>query len=327
MIKRKPLINSITLLVAVLVFSIATKSSFAQSAQQESTSSWYVPLIGITAVPNSLTLPKGGGEVTYQYAVKNFLKELPLSTIQVTDDTCRSVQFLEGDDNGNEELDANETWRYSCTVSIVETTQSIATVTGTINDVIATHKAYSTVAVGVDSAPPLVSIVNITKIAYPLSLTPEGGVIHFTYKVNNPGIVPLRNVTVVDDKCRTMSSKLGDTNGNNLLDTNEVWVYTCTMFLKETTTNTATVTAFSNGFKATGETTLTVKVAQAAVAGDVETILDIPTQTVPGFPETGADSDFKIIVWAILSGVLAGLITFLFLSRISRMREIDTILE
>lgn len=319
MIKIKPLKKISIVLAVVLVFSYAAKSGFAQTSEG-SQNALYVPLIGITSVPDPLALPGGSGNVTYHYAVKNFLEELSLTNIQVIDDTCAPVAFIEGDDNGNAELDSSERWRYSCTATISETTGSIATVTGTVNDVTTTHKAYTTVVVGLDTPPPLVSIVNITKIAYPLALPVEGGNIDFTYKVNNPGVVPLSTVTVTDDKCSTMSQKLGDTNGNNLLDTNEVWMYTCSMFLKETTTNTATVVAFSNGFKAIGETTITVKVEPVALpnVGDAEIVPDFPTQAISSVPETGINPNFKIIVWAILSGVLAGLIAFFFLNRMSR---------
>lgn len=314
MVKIKPLKKIITVLVAIVVFSYAAQIAFTQTSQ-ESQSSLYVPLIGITSVPDPLALPDGSGKVTYHYAVKNFLEATSMTNVQVVDNKCGLVEFVEGDDNGNSELDSNETWRYSCTVNISETTQSIATVTGTVNNLTTTHKAYTTVVVGLDTPPPLISIVNITKIAYPLALPPEGGNINFTYKVNNPGVVPLSDVTVTDNKCSNMSSKLGDTNGNNLLDTSEVWIYTCAMFLKETTTNTATVTAFSNGFKAIGETTITVKVEPVSLP---------ETGVVTSFSETGVSSNFKIIVWAVLSGILAGLITLFFLSRINRKKAVQS---
>jgi LPXTG-site transpeptidase (sortase) family protein len=157
-----------------------------------------------------------------------------------------------------------------------------------------------------------VSVVNITKVAYPLSLPVGGGPITFTYKVNNPGAVPLDNVTVVDDKCSAMSGKLGDTNGNNLLDTNEVWVYTCTTNLTQTTTNTVTVTAYANGFAATDNYTLTVKVAIPLASR---------TSSVPGLPDTGGNPDLKIIVWGMLSGVLAALIAMFLVMRYGISRK------
>lgn len=280
--------------IALAILTYGGNTVFAQ----ESPSAIYVPLIGITSVPDPLALPKGPGEVTYNYAVKNFLSEYALTNVQVTDNVCSPVKFVEGDDNNDGKLDYSETWRYSCTTTLSTTTQSVATVTGVANGLTATHTAYATVVVGSDTPAPLVSVVNITKVAYPLSLPAGGGPITFTYKVNNPGVAPLSDVTVSDDKCADMSGKLGDTNGNDLLDINEVWIYTCTTNLTQTTTNTVTVTAYANGLKATDNYSLTVKVATPGLAG----------QAVPGLPDTGGNPDLKALVWEILSGVLAVLI-------------------
>lgn len=262
-------------------------------------SSLYVPLIGITSVPKPLALPDGPGYVTYNYAVKNFLQELPLTDIKVVDDNCGSIKFVTGDDNNDGKLDYSETWRYTCNTYLSQTIQSTTTATGTASSIVATHKAYATVVVGSNNPAPLVSIVNITKVAYPLSLPAEGGSITYTYRVNNPGAIPLSNVTITDDKCPAMSGKLGDTNGNNLLDTNEVWIYGCTTNLKATTTNTATVTAFANGLKAIDSYSLTVKV------------------DIPNFPDAGVgvNSNLKTNVWAALSAILVILILIYFFKR------------
>jgi LPXTG-site transpeptidase (sortase) family protein len=295
-------------LIGAFLFGPGVTSVFAQA----SPSTLYVPLIGITSVPDPLALPEGGGRVTYHYAVKNFLTEAALSDIHVVDDSCSPVTFAEGDDNNDGKLDYNETWRYVCATKLSTTTQSVATATGAANGLTATHTAYATVVVGSSDPAPLVSVVNITKVAYPLSLPVGGGPITFTYKVNNPGAVPLDNVTVVDDKCSAMSGKLGDTNGNNLLDTNEVWVYTCTTNLTQTTTNTVTVTAYANGFAATDNYTLTVKVAIPLASR---------TSSVPGLPDTGGNPDLKIIVWGMLSGVLAALIAMFLVMRYGISRK------
>lgn len=291
----------IFIFIVTVIFSLSLFGKITLA--ETSPSVLYVPLIGITSVPDPLALPNGAGIVTYNYAVKNFLADLPLTNVQVVDNKCSPVKFSNGDDNGDNKLDYNETWRYSCTTKVSKTTQSTATATGTANSITATHDAYATVVVGSKELPPLVSIVNITKVAYPLSLPAEGGNITFTYRVNNPGVVPLSNVSVVDNKCKNMSGKLGDTNANNLLDVNEVWVYTCTMSLKQTTTNTVTVTALANGLRATDSYTLTVKVKTPSI-----------------FPDVGANPglnlDLKTILWLVLSGFLVILIVmFLFLSR------------
>lgn len=287
-------LNKTSLLFLGLIFAASVNDVFAQ----DDNSVLYVPLIGLTSVPEPLALPKGAGTVTYHYAVKNFLGEVALTDIQVSDDKCNPVTFFTGDDNGDGKLDYSETWRYVCTTRLAETTHSIATATGKANSITATHKAYATVVVGSNNPPPLVSIVNITKVAYPLSLPAQGGDITFTYRVNNPGIAPLHNVTVTDDKCSAISSKLGDTNGNNLLDINEVWIYTCSAHLKQTTTNTVQVTAFANGLQARGEATLTVKVAEPA-----------------SFSDFGMPSRITIILWEILSGILTVLIVIFLVTR------------
>lgn len=292
----------------LIIFSIVTLGLALGAGRmpvfaQASPSVLYVPLIGITSVPQPLALPNGPGKVIYNYAVKNFIKEIPLTNIQVVDDNCMPVTFTGGDDNSDNKLDYGETWRYQCSTNVSQTTQSTATATGTANNITTTHTAFSTVVVGAAKPPPLVSIVNITKVAYPLSLPPSGGSITYTYKVGNPGIIPLEKVTVTDDKCSAMSGRLGDTNGNGLLDPSEVWIFTCTTKLTQTTVNTATVTAFGNGLRATGTATITVKVEN------------------PNFPDVGTkpvvtiNPNFKIIVWGILLAALIILATFSILLR------------
>lgn len=162
-----------------------------------------------------------------------------------------------------------------------------------------------------------VSIVNITKVAYPLSLPAEGGQVIFTYKVTNPGVVPLSDVVVSDDKCSAISGKLGDVNGNELLDINETWVYACAAILRQTTTNTATVTAFANGLRAVADVTVTVFVG-ASADNPVPAFLDQPA---PKFPETGTDTDFKITTWGIMSGILAALIVFFILTEKKKLNK------
>ena len=255
----------------------------------------YVPLIGITSVPLPLSLPKEQGEVIYNYAVKNFLSEIALTNIRIIDNKCSAIKFDSGDDNNDLKLDYSETWRYSCKTTLSKTTQNTATVTGSVNNITAKHKAYSTVIVGSDDTPPLVSIINITKISYPLSLPKEGGEITFTYKVNNPGIVPLSNVTVTDDKCKGLTNKLGDTNGNNLLDVNEVWIYSCMTTLTKTTK----VTASANGLIALGEVTLTVIVD--GQENNLAPLLDVSISSL-----IVANSNLKYIIWSILSSLLIG---------------------
>lgn len=308
----------IVVLIVFLVFGSSTKSVLAQTSPVPTSSSvLYIPLIGISSVPYPLSLPNGSGMVTYNYAVKNFLSGTALNNVKVSDNNCSPVKYVTGDDNGNGMLEPTETWRYSCTTNVSKTTHSIATATGTIGNITASHKAYTTVVVGSNTPPPLVSIVNITKVAYPLSLPPQGGEITFTYRVNNPGVVPLRDVTVTDNKCSSMSGKLGDVNGNNLLDPDEVWIYTCSTILTHTTTNTATVTAYANGFEAIDNVTITVD-----VASPIAHVYPNPKfPDVGGNPGTGVNPFIKIVVWTVLTIILTLLIFIFLLTRKGKFKK------
>ncbi len=303
-------IAEVGVLIFALVIGLGGTTAYATTLPPGKSAA-FVPLIGISASPEPSSLPKGPGKVTFKYAVKNFLREVALTDVLVTDDKCGPIKFIEGDDNNDTKLDYSETWRYSCTTKLSETTQSIATAIGSANNLPAAHKAYSTVVVGSENSPPLVSIINITKVAYPLTLPIEGGDITFTYRVNNPGIVPLGDVSVTDDKCKSMSRKLGDTNGNDFLDITEVWTFTCTTHLTKTTTNTVSVGASANGLKAVGYSTLTVTVD--TIASDH--VPRFPAQPIPSFPETGVNPMVKISTWGVMFAILAALIAYIVVSR------------
>jgi hypothetical protein len=301
---RAPFILIFILYVLLMITPTATKV-----VAQENNSSSYVPLISITSVPEPLVLPQGREPVTYHYVVKNLLSESALSDVYITDTACSSITFETGDDDGDERLDYGETWQYACTTELINTTTSTATVTGTAFGTTATHNANATVVVGSDNPAPLVSIVNLTKIEYPLSLPLEGGEIIFTYRVSNPGVVPLQSVVVTDDNCGALSGKIGDTNGNNLLDTTEVWLYTCATTLYQTTINTVDVTAFANGMQASGNDTTTIKVDNS------------DNMVLTKFPDLGSTSNTKMEVWAYLVTVLVVLLLILVVSKKIMVRK------
>jgi len=75
------------------------------------------PEIGILKTPNPGTLPVGGGEVAYSYAISN-KGNVPLSNITLSDDKCASIVFGSGDTNLDLKLDLDEIWMYSCTVNL-----------------------------------------------------------------------------------------------------------------------------------------------------------------------------------------------------------------
>ena len=78
-----------------------------------------------------------------------------------------------------------------------------------------------------------------TSAKYVLEFTTDGGA------------TPLKNVTLVDDKCQSVSGPT-KTGGDQdaLLEQGETWTYSCTSTLQTTTTNIATASGKDTGFAA-----------------------------------------------------------------------------
>ena len=111
-----------------------------------------IPLVriaDITKVVNP-SLPSGGGPVTFVYKVTN-AGSVPLNDVIVTADTCTAMSSELGDVNDNHLLDANETWIYSCTTILRQTTVNDAVVTAYANGLKATDSIATTVTVAATS--------------------------------------------------------------------------------------------------------------------------------------------------------------------------------
>jgi uncharacterized repeat protein (TIGR01451 family) len=186
-----------------------------------------------------------GSTVTFTYVVTN-TGNVPLANVVVTDNQLGPITSFSGDTNGNGLLDLNETWSYTQSATAEPGQQT--------NTGIATGQDSSTGATVTDNNPAnyfgdapgikIVKLVNGQDADTPTGPhVPAGSTLTFTYVVTNTGNVPLANVVVTDDKLGTITSFTGDTNGNGLLDTNEVWIYTQTATAQPgQQTNTGTVT-------------------------------------------------------------------------------------
>jgi len=124
------------------------------------------PLIHVTKVPRPLTLPAGGGMVTYIERITN-PGTVPLSNVRLTDDKC-------GDRNRNSMLDPNERWTYICRARLTETTTNTAIASGEANGITVRDFAIVTVVVATPvptrpASPVIVPVPTLPKTGFPPS--------------------------------------------------------------------------------------------------------------------------------------------------------------
>ncbi|MEZ4638656.1 MAG: hypothetical protein R2856_27465 [Caldilineaceae bacterium] len=215
------------------------------------------PAIALDKTVNPSTV-RAGGNVTYTLAVSN-PGDVPLTGINLVDNTCAPLVFV-GGDNANSVLDPAETWTYRCTAAPTVDVTNTATVTGvdplgntrTAQDNAAVDVINPAVALRKDASAPVV--LNGTTVTYTLTVT-------------NAGDVPLSTVTITDNLCSPVGWESGDTNGNFLLDLTESWIYRCSMALTVDSTNTARVVAADPlGGQVSAEDSATVDVINPALA-------------------------------------------------------------
>ncbi len=250
------------------------------------------PFIDVVKVPSPLNLPNGPGMVNYTYTLRN-IGTVPVTDITMVGDSCSPITLASGDTNSNGKLEVTETWKYTCSKTVSETTTNTVTATGWANGISAIDIASATVVVG-PQVPPL---IHVKKVPTPHSLPAGGGTVTYSEEVTNPGTVTLNNVVLKDDKCAPMRLVSGDTNSNGKLEVTETWRYTCRTNLANTTTNTAKVTGEANGYKVTDVAIATVPVATA----------------IPKLPNTGSPAQMGL-VWPLVAGglLIVSLLLYIF---------------
>ncbi len=108
--------------------------------------------------------------------------------------------------------------------------------------------------------PPVPPLIDVVKVPSPLALPDGPGSVKYTYTLRNVGVVSVADITMVGDSCEPIQFDSGDTNGDNMLQTSETWVYDCTTTLSETHTNTVVATGWANGLSAVDVASATVVV-------------------------------------------------------------------
>jgi uncharacterized repeat protein (TIGR01451 family) len=197
------------------------------------------PGIQISKVADK-TLILSGEFVTYTYQVTNTGDD-PLSNVSVKDDVCGPAILASGDTNANLKLETSETWTYTCKQALTDANVNVkpSTVLNT-----ATSTGVDSLERTVPSGKATASVVIIhpsiaLRKSASASTVHRGDLVTYTFVVSNAGDSPVSNVSVVDDKCKPLSSPSGDVNGNTKLEVGELWTYTCTQALTATTTNVA----------------------------------------------------------------------------------------
>ncbi|MEO8637575.1 MAG: ice-binding family protein [Candidatus Taylorbacteria bacterium] len=152
--------------------------------------------------------------------------------------------------------------------------------------------------------------INVEKFPTPSALPAGPGLVTYTYTVTNPGPLSLSTVTVVDDKCVSVSFVSGDADEDSLLDNDETWIYRCATTLNQTTTNIVTATGEANGRTVSDTAEVTVPVGALVV--------DLPTSGTPTLPNTGIAPD-DTVPWNIIISV--GLVAILLLLNTTRKKK------
>jgi len=112
---------------------------------------------------------------------------------------------------------------------------------------------------------PVPPLIDVVKVPSPLALPNGPGAVTYTYTLKNIGTVPVTNITMVGDTCSPIVLASGDTNGDAILQVNEIWVYRCSTTLAETHTNTVTATGWANGISTTDIASATVVVGEPII--------------------------------------------------------------
>lgn len=109
-------------------------------------------------------------------------------------------------------------------------------------------------------------VIAIDKTANKSQINNGPELVTYNYSISNPGLSNLENVVVTDDKISILNFVSGDLNSNLILEPTEVWMYSASTMISNTTTNIGTVTATSNNKVVVSTDQFTVTVLNGAPA-------------------------------------------------------------
>ncbi len=161
------------------------------------------------------------GTLAYAITVAN-TGNVDLTNVVVSDLFAGGATLVSGDTNGNDVLETSELWVYSADYDVTQAdinagsdlvnTASVVTDQTTLMAASATTTITQSPALSIDKT------VDQLSIAGPGTLT-------YTITVDNTGNVDLTDVAVSDVFAGGATLVSGDGNGNDILETSEIWVY------------------------------------------------------------------------------------------------------
>lgn len=136
-------------------------------------------------------------------------------------------------------------------------------------------------------------VIAIDKTANKTQINNGPELVTYNYSISNPGTSNLENVVVTDDKINILNFVSGDLNSNLILEPTEVWMYSASTMISNTTTNIGTVTATSNNNVVVSTDQFTVTVlngAPATTEATTETTTEFQGFEVPELVDSTIES-------------------------------------
>lgn len=207
-----------------------------------------------------------GDTITYTYTVTN-PGNVSLSNVSVTDDMTGYVPYQSGDTDNDGRLDTDETWIFTATYNV-----TADDVSPLVNNAAAagTYAGSQIIAWDNASVDILRPDIALNKTADPVQAR-AGDTITYTYTVTNPGNTPLYAISVVDDAIEVVTYQSGDTNGDEILDMDETWIFTATHTVTAEDPSSLVNTATVYGTDALDQTVTAQATASVAITVDIPT--------------------------------------------------------
>jgi len=182
-----------------------------------------------------------GGSATFTFTETNTGNESLLTPTVTANNGCVPV-YASGDGDNDGKLDPAESWVFTCTISNI-TSDLTVTATGSgvgefSGDIVTFCTDPNNPPAGTFCDQRERASASVDVISPGTDLVKKASVsITYTYEESNDGDVPLSSPSVSDDSCSPVTGvdansdgkNDGDTNGDGKLDTNETWLFRCTL--------------------------------------------------------------------------------------------------